>query len=506
MTDLQPPPRFPSKAVRDTIRALLADAGYVEPALARAFGPDVMDLPRYRGSFELARRAGGHSPQDLLVRLFLGGLTASREEALDLLGAPAVAALRLAGLLVEDGTACAALAGLAPVEAKLFAHDRRDAHKAGAADFVVGPGPATRRFAELAIRRTVASSLDLGCGQGALGVLAATHSKRVTSIDLNPRAVAFCAFNAELNGVDNVESLSGDLYAPVSGQKFELILSNPPYVISPASTFLYRDGGGGICERIARAAPTYLEPGGTLQMTCNWPHYRGRDWQADLARWFEGSGCDAWVLTTDRLDAASYAGVWLRQQHDETAALGIEFEQWMEFYERQGIEALGGGLVLMRKTSGRTPWFEVRAMPQAHGLCGESIARTLDGRDFLARTPRDASLLDARLCLSPDAVATITQRSGGDGWTTNSTELRLARGLAFGVRVDAVSVQLAGYLDGKRTVREAAAAYSAASSTSLEPLLPQLPRLVRQLTELGLLLPTIAPEPATRGDIPRENA
>lgn len=489
MTALPPPPRFPSEAVRNAIQAALADAGYTEPALVRVFGPNVLNLPRYRGSFELARHAAGRTPQDLLVRLFLGGLPVSRDEAFDVLGAPAVDALRVVGLLANDGTTCMAIAGLTPMGEKIFAHDRRDAHQAGAADFVVGPGPATRHNAELVIPRTVASTLDLGCGQGVLGILAAAHSQRVTSVDLNPRAVAFCAFNAELNGVDSLACSQGDLYAPVSGQRFELILSNPPYVISPASTFLYRDGGGGICERIVRAAPAHLATGGTLQMTCNWPHYRGHDWQADLARWFEGNGCDVWVLATGCLDAVNYAGIWLRQQHDDADVLGPEFEQWMAFYEHQGIEAVGGGVVIMRKAAGRTPWFEIRDMPPASGPCGESIARTLDARDFLARVPDDAALLDARLCLSPDVLATETRRSSGNGWKRDASELRLARGLAFAARIDPVGTALVGYLDGNRTVREAAGVFAAANAIPVEPLLPQLPQLIRQLTELGLVLP-----------------
>jgi len=489
MTALPAPPRFPSGTVRETLRALLAGAGYTEPALIRAFGPDVMDLPRHDGSFELARRAAGRTPQDLLVRLFLAGLWATREEAFDVLGTSAAEALRLAGLLADDGTSCAAMVALTPLDDKVFAHDRRDAHHSGAADFVVGPGPATRHSAELAIRRQVASTLDLGCGQGVLGVLAARHSERVTSVDLNPRAVAFCAFNAGLNGVDNLACAQGDLYAPVSGQRFDLILCNPPYVISPASTFVYRDGGGGICERIARATPAHLAPGGTLQMSCNWPHHRGRDGQADLARWFEGSGCDAWILTTGRLEAATYAGVWLRQQHQDADAFGLELGEWLAFYERNDIEAVSSGLLMMREAAGRTPWFEIRAMPRRYGPCGESIARTLDARDFLARVPDDGALLEARLRLNADAVATTTERSSGNGWQRSATELRVTRGLAFAARVDPVGAELAGYFDGERTARAAAAAFAAANAIPVEPLLPQLPRLLRELTQLGLLLP-----------------
>lgn len=486
---LPPPPRFPLPDLRDAVRRVLDEAGYSETGLAAALGPDVLKLP-FRGlAPELRHRAAGSGAAQILVRLFRLGLPVPQEEAQDVIGAAGAGALLRAGLVAAAGDCWVADVGLTPVGAHVFAHDRHDAHRAGSADFVLGPGGATRRFAELAIRRPAGATLDLGCGQGMLGILASAHSGRVVGADLNRRALAFCAFNVQLNGCGNVDVAAGDLFVPVSGQRFDLILCNPPYAISPASTFMYRDGGGGICERIVRAAPAHLAAGGILQMACNWAHRRGHDWEADLARWFEGTGCDAWVLRIDSFEAAAYAGVWLRQEHDDDAALAAEFDRWMAFYEREGIEAVSGGLVVMRPAVGRAPWFEVRDLPPGSGPCGESLARVLDARDFARRATGDRALLDAILMLAPDLAAVESRRATGEGWEAQKVDLCAQRGLGFAARLDPVGAAIVGFLDGRRTLREAAGAFARAHGIDPEMLHAGLPALIRPLLELGLVCP-----------------
>jgi hypothetical protein len=312
----------------------------------------------------------------------------------------------------------------------------------------------------------------------------------VTAADINPRAVAFAAFNAELNGLHNVTCVRGDLFAPVAGVRFDLILANPPFVISPDSTFLYRDGHG-ICERIAREAPPLLAEGGILQMACNWPCHRGRDWRADLSAWFRDGGCDVWVLQTDHLTPVTYAGLWLGQAHQDPEELGPELERWMAFYEQAGIEAVGGGVVAMRRRApgggASRPWIEIREMPPANGPCGETIARVLEARDTLARLD-DRALLDAQLALAPEARAFLTQRASSSGWERESSELRLTRGLAMALRLDPVGAAITGFLNGTRPAREAVAAAAAAIGVPAEDLMPAVPLLLRRLIEMGLAM------------------
>src|SRR4030081_1038241 len=95
----------------------------------------------------------------------------------------------------------------------------------------------SRLLARLTIRRSIEVALDLGTGCGYQAVLAARHAERVIATDVNPRALAFTSFNALLNGAPNVECRQGDRFAAVEGLTFDLIASNPPFVVSPDRAF-----------------------------------------------------------------------------------------------------------------------------------------------------------------------------------------------------------------------------------------------------------------------------
>src|SRR5260370_9391507 len=130
---------------------------------------------------------------------------------------------------------------------RLMAHAevvmRCDVMGAGGANHVTGLNGPAGLLAGLAVRRPCAKMLDLGTGNGIQGLLAARHCEHVISTDINPRAIAFTEFNAALNGITNLETRLGNLYEPVRRERFGLILSNPPYVISPESSLVYRDSG-----------------------------------------------------------------------------------------------------------------------------------------------------------------------------------------------------------------------------------------------------------------------
>lgn len=482
---MHPPPRFAGVPDPDALRAVFHGAGFTEAGLANI--PDLALGDAALRSGRLDPREGARTPAALLARLFVLGASVPVGDVHALLGRGAADALRAAGLIAGDPD-YRALVAVTPVGDRLLAHDRRDTHVDGAAEFVPGPGPATRRFAEVAVRRAGARVLDLGCGQGLLALLAAEAGGEVTASDVSPRAVAFAEFNARLNGIETIRCVQGDLVAAVAGRSFDVILANPPYVISPDATFLYRDSRG-ICERIAREGPALLAEGGILQMTCHWPHHRGAAWQEELASWFAESGCDVWVLQTDHLDCATYAATWLRQAHADATDCAAAFDRWTAWYEASGIDAIGGGVASMRRrrAGGATtpPWFQIRDMPPAAGPCGESIARVLEAREVLARFD-DAAVLDARVALAPEARALATRRPSASGWQQESYELRLQRGLALALRVDPIGHALVGYLDGTCPVREVVATFATAAGLPAEILRAQAPALLRRLLEMGL--------------------
>ncbi|MER6346884.1 HemK2/MTQ2 family protein methyltransferase [Streptomyces sp. NPDC001595] len=119
-----------------------------------------------------------------------------------------------------------------------------------------------------------ASVLDVGTGSGALALEAARRGARVTAVDVSWRAVWTARFNARLSGLP-VRIHKGNLFGPVRGQTFDLILANPPYVPAPDGAADPRgparswDGGHDgrlVVDRICREAPGLLRPGGVLLM------------------------------------------------------------------------------------------------------------------------------------------------------------------------------------------------------------------------------------------------
>jgi len=138
-------------------------------------------------------------------------------------------------------------------------------------------GPDTYRFAR-AIAQCVATLsprramriLDVGAGSGAGGLHAAALlrdvSPTVTLTDINESALCYSRINAALNRVPNVDVVESDLYADVDGS-FDLIVSNPPYLVDPLAR-LYRHGGGelgsALSLKIVEQGVDRLAPGGRL--------------------------------------------------------------------------------------------------------------------------------------------------------------------------------------------------------------------------------------------------
>ena len=148
--------------------------------------------------------------------------------------------------------------------------------------FSVGPGvliprQETELLVEIAKEVRPASCLDLGCGSGCVAISIALEvpGGQVTACDISPRAVDRTLLNASALGAP-VEVLTGDLFAPVAGRRFDLIVSNPPYIavgeslsaevrdFEPAEALFAGDDGLTFYRRIAAESPAYLAEGGRI--------------------------------------------------------------------------------------------------------------------------------------------------------------------------------------------------------------------------------------------------
>ena len=222
------------------LRSALVDAGYTPSAVREALatevasGRDSAELPLY---LQMLQNGGQLAA---LIKLFLLDLEVTAEEAEEALPGlvDRMAAMRV---LERRGDTVKALVEIVPTEDLLIACDAFQQELARS-DHVLGVSPPARVLAWLTVRSPVGRALDLGTGNGHQALFATRHADQVTAVDINPRAVRFAEFNALLNET-SLDLREGNLFEPVAGETFDLIVSNPPYVISPENDITYRDSG-----------------------------------------------------------------------------------------------------------------------------------------------------------------------------------------------------------------------------------------------------------------------
>ncbi len=267
---------------------------------------------------------------------------------------------------------------------------------------MLGVGGASTLLAQVTVRRPVGRALDIGTGSGVQALHLSTHAGAVTATDTNPRALRLAAMTAELNCID-VELLAGSLMEPVAGREFDLIVSNPPFVISPRGHYTYRDGGlagDALCAQLVGQLPGHLAEGGFGQLLVNWEHHAGRDWRDRVAGWLTGTGCDAWVIQREVQDPAEYVELWLADSGDSDPAL---YDAWLADFEARGVEAVGFGIVTLRRSGAADPILQLQDVRQSvEQPLGPHIAAWFDRYDFL-RTAADADLLAHRFTVASDA-------------------------------------------------------------------------------------------------------
>ena len=412
------------------------------------------------------RQTGGGSPLETLTRLWLLQTTASVEEvdrALpglldDLCGAGvlerSVSEVAPRVDLRPHGTESGNLWVLADLTPGLDGGSARVGP-----DHVLGISPASTSLLELTVRVPVGRALDLGTGCGIQALHLAGHVEHVVATDVNRRALWLAALNAELNGVANVDLRAGNLLEPVAGELFDLVVTNPPFVISPAGEdrLTYRDSGipgDGVVEQIVRGMPAHLAPGGHGQVLANWMILEGRPWDERLTGWLRGSDCGAWVVQREVLDPAAYVELWLKDAGlHGSPDYQARYDAWLSWFEDGGVEGVGFGWINLRRgdTGLRLeewPW-------EVEQPLGPEVAAHFER----ARALQDLSddlLLAVRPRLRPDVVQETHGAVGAEDPVR--IVLRQQRGMRRARQVDTVEAALAGASDGELTLAQLVAA------------------------------------------------
>jgi methyltransferase family protein len=462
-----PTPDLPAR-----LRTALSDAGFTYDAVAGLLGPVAHAALGRNETAPGLRRTTGGSPLETLVRLFLLQAPVALTEANAALPG-LVDRMSAEGLLEQTVGEVAARLDVRPyatdgagADGDLWVVSDLTPGLDGspirvAADHVLGISPASTSLAQLTLREPVSRSLDLGTGCGVQALHLARHSGEVVATDVNPRALWITRFNLALNEVPApVDVRNGSLFEPVVGERFDLVATNPPFVISPATgeRLVYRDSGlpgDRVVEDIVRTAPDHLADGGWCQVLANWVIARDRPWDERLGGWV-AEDCEAYVVQREVLDPAAYVELWLRDAglHGSPEYLR-RYDTWLSWFDDQRIEGVGFGWInLHRRAPGLRP------------SGGEPVERHFlewpyDVEQPIAPAIRDwaaATAAAGRGRIGPDSVLLVRpdvrqETAGAPGAEDPETVvLRRQRGLRRARQVDTVTAALVGACDGELSV------------------------------------------------------
>ena len=469
-----------------------SECGYTEQGLVDVLGSVEVPLPHLRNNARLSALTSEATSLHLLMRWFLLGEQVESGRARGVIPAWFIGACLECGLLREDGDRFFSTFLIAPYASTLVVSDPHSRLLSPDEDHVLTVSPASRHLLDFTARRPVGTALDLGSGCGIQAMSLAAHAREVTATDLNPRATMFAVFNARLNGLDNIRCVTGDSFTPVEGRAFDLIVSNPPFIMTPSHKFLYRDNPMELdqfCRLLVKEAPRHLAEGGLYQMIFEWAEVEGQSWEERLSEWWQDSGCDVWLLKMYAHTPSWYAQVRIREiprtSHDADAA---EYAAWMTYYTARRVRFVHAGLLALRRRGGGRNWVAIEQVPGGPtGPSGEAILRWFAARDFLDAHAADAALLAARLRLTPEARLEQSSMAQEGRWVTRSTRLVVAGGLprTLGLQLD-VAEFLARF-DGTRTIAELIGDLASRLAAPAARVEAECLALVRHMVERGVL-------------------
>ncbi|SEC75845.1 MULTISPECIES: class I SAM-dependent methyltransferase [unclassified Streptomyces] len=358
---------------------------------------------------------------------------------------------------------------------------------------VLGVGGASTTLAGITVRTPVSSALDVGTGSGIQALHAAQHATRVTATDLNPRALHITALTLALSGAPAADLREGSLFEPLKDDEtYDLIVSNPPFVISPGARLTYRDGGMGgddLCRSIVQGAGARLNEGGFAQFLANWQHVAGEDWQDRLRSWVP-RGCDAWIVQREVQDVTQYAELWLRDAGDhrgDAAEYQARYDAWLDEFEARKVRAVGFGWITLRRTSAAVPSITVEEWPHpVEQPLGDTVREHFARLDYL-RARDDAALLEDHFRLVAEVVQEQVGLPGAED--PEHVVLRQHRGMRRATQVDTVGAGFAGVCDGSLSAGRILDAIAQLMGEDPVMLRDRTPAQIRLLVEQGFLEP-----------------
>lgn len=502
----------------DLLRADLAAADYCTTAVTALLGEESA-AARERGVLSPARRVLAQrdaSALRTLVRVFLIGdpvhaaeleaalptLTVAGASGLGLVSETAQsqyrAALSLNPVTIADSWSSQALDWW-------IISDLDDRLRGGPArpDHVMGVGAATRSLIAQMPPIEIDQGLDLGTGCGVVALHLSLRG-RVIATDISERALRFARANARLNGLgDLIEFRQGDLFAPVDGEQFDLILSNPPFVIAPRSggaenRYEYRQTsrvGDALVEEVVRGGTRRLREAGTLLCLANWECPWGSNGLERVRGWVEQASAEtgelaAWVLERDRVVPARYAEIWARDGGARPGSAEFEemVEAWIEDFAARRIVAIGLGSIRVHRMAehGAATFVQLDEASGAfaHTGLGAALTKTFDAGVAL-QAMSDDIVLETRWVVAGSVMEDREHVPGVEA--PSAITLRTDHPLERRVIADTLLAAAVGACDGELTLRQIADALATLLDVDAAAASEALVSGVRELVWFGML-------------------
>ena len=496
----------PPPSALEEVRALLAEGHFdVRGICTRLEIPDIYGFQ----PISLGRQAAT-VPEDLLdclILLFMDGVAVD-ETIVDRHVSPSArTALEETGLLdrLDDGRFHATVS-LYPTRGLHLVSDSPTDPRTGGTRML--PADAVYPAVTEAARHFVLSLppsphgrfLELCSGTGIGALSAARTADHAWAVDITERSTRFAAFNAALNGLDNVTTLQGDLYEPLADLQFDTIVAHPPYMPSDDVSQIYRDGGEDgeqVTRGILRGLDRHLAPGGRFHCTCMLTDRSGTELEERIREMIGPSG-DAFDLLFMPMSFVDSRKSLFDEAMRGRATLD-ETRRREALFRRLGIRNLAYcSFTLQRKTDDGPPITLRR--PRGSGTNGDAIAWLLDWE------------LDSRTRLGPDELAAL--KPGASPHVRARSELALREGLWHTVYISLEaawpfpsSIRCAPWLaelvarcDGTREVSEHLATLRAEGLVAADAPFPGLLEMVRSLVSAGMLVVDSHPQPPRPGD------
>jgi methylase of polypeptide subunit release factors len=362
-------------------------------------------------------------------------------------------------------------------------------------DHVLGVNGSGQLLAGTTPRDRVGRALDIGTGAGMQALHLSTHAGSVVATDVNERALRFAATTAALSG-QHWDLRRGSLFDPVADDQFDLIVANPPYIVSPGNqAHSYRDSGmtgDAVCEALVRGMPSRLAPDGAGQLLANWIVTADESWSDRVGGWLAGADCDAWVWQWGITEPAEYVNLWLADAGGTpgTDAWVREYTQWRDWFETIGAIGVASGLItLWRTDAGTEPVVEMEEVPQAFEQpIAAEIASWRQRQRWLA-SRSDLQLLDSVLTVAPYVVLDRMDQVGEEGWEALNRRLRQVRGMRWEAGIDESIATLIGSCVGTSHLATPVALLADSLGRPFSEMAEAVLPLVRHFVGRGFLLP-----------------